>query len=96
TRCESGLCLLTYTFDQTALDNPCSSDSDCSSGRGCHTNDSDGNDYCAKEERRCTRVCTSDTHCSGGAGRNLATCSSSVTLTLSDGSTTNINACAQQ
>jgi len=96
TRCESGLCLLTYTFDQTARNNPCNSDADCSAGRGCHTNDNDGNDYCAKEERRCTRTCTSDSHCSGGAGGNLGTCSSSVTLTLSDGSTRNINACSQQ
>lgn len=97
--CKSGLCLNTYTFKPgDPNDQECTpGQNDCPSGWGCHEDPSRSNDtFCAEEERRCTRLCQNDPHCSGGTAENqLTSCESDVQLTLSDGTTRNVTACAQ-
>jgi len=95
--CESGLCLTSFTFDPTdPNDQRCTPGSgSCPTGWGCHRDSNRNNDYyCADEQRRCTELCRRDSDCGGVvSGDPLDSCSR-VDTTLSDGTTTQIDACA--
>lgn len=96
--CKSGLCLNTYTFKPNdPNDQQCTPGAgNCPSGWGCHQDPNRNDDYyCAEEERRCTKLCQRDGDCSGGvSGHPLDSCGK-VQTTLSDGTTTEINACSE-
>jgi hypothetical protein len=96
--CQNGLCLNTYTFRRGSPNyKQCTpGQNQCASGWGCYRDAGAGNQYyCAEVDQQCTKLCSTDNQCGGGASGTLDNCGS-VTITLSDGTQSSINACNTQ
>jgi hypothetical protein len=90
--CQTGMCLTNTEYTGT----PCSSAAQCSAGQVCETPPSGGGTVCANRELLCTNICDDATDCSGGVpGNPLTACSQTITVTLQNGTTDTISACAK-
>ncbi|MGM0555835.1 MAG: hypothetical protein ACQEVA_05610 [Myxococcota bacterium] len=90
--CASGMCLTNTQYTSTA----CTSDSQCSSGQVCVPDPSGTGNVCADEDLLCTHICDDASDCSGGiSGNELTACAQDITVTLQNGTTDTISACAK-
>ena len=90
--CQTSMCLTNTTYNGVS----CTSDSQCDPGQVCDTPPSGAGRQCADQERLCTRICDGTSDCSGGVtGNPLTACSPDVTVSLQNGTTGMISACAK-
>ena len=83
--CQTGLCLPTIDFSQTA----CTTNANCSNGQTCECPRGQPNctsgKFCAVQQRLCTNLCDDVSDCSSAGGNPLTSCAIRVAVPLPNG-----------